>query len=140
MADWQPILDGELADRARTTVLDIARAVAAGDGHEAKVTDTTLFWGYLAGAFDDAWISEQYDLAVEKLVELASRDFDNLTLFYGAAGVGFTIAHVSEAGTADASLEAIDTLIAVSLREFDMPDYDLISGLVGVAVYLFERG
>lgn len=138
---WQPILDGRLADDARQAVLDIARALAGGAGHPPKPTDAALFWAYVAGALDDDWIAASYDDAIVALGEHAARGFDNTTLFYGAAGVGFAIAHVSEPGTVEDSLRVIDELIAQELAvERWTGSYDLISGLVGIGVYLLERG
>ncbi|MEO8550135.1 MAG: lanthionine synthetase LanC family protein, partial [Kofleriaceae bacterium] len=138
---WRPLLDGALADQASAAVLDIARAIASGEGNPAKVTDRTLFWAYMAGAFDDGWIADAYDRAVAELVEDTPRWFAELGLYSGAACVGFTIAHVSEPGAADASLAAIDEVIADALAvEAWTRDYDLISGLAGIGIYLLERG
>ncbi len=141
MLVWQPILEGELAEDARRTVIDIARAFTAEGGRRPKITDAPLFWAYLAGAIDEPWIAEAYDRSVDVLAEHASRGFTDISLYGGAAAAGFTIAHISEPGTAEDSLGGIDRLLAAALAgEHWSEQYDLISGLAGVGVYLLERG
>lgn len=112
---WQPILVGEAADRARAAVLDIARAFAEDGGVRPKATDAPVFWAYVAGAFDEPWIQDRYDEAVDALVARAEHGFLDSSLYYGAAANGFAIAHVSEAGSADDYLAAIDRVILDAL-------------------------
>lgn len=137
---WQPLLEGALAEQAQGAVLRIARAIAAGEGDPAPVTDRALFWAYVAGAFDDAWIADAYDATIAELVTDAPNWFGTLGLYGGAAAIGFTIAHVSEPGAAETTLEAVDAMIADALVGPWTRDYDLISGLAGFGVYLLERG
>jgi lantibiotic biosynthesis protein len=137
---WEPILVGKTADRARGAVLDIARVLAGGNCDPPRPEDAALFWAYLAGAFDDDWIAAKYDEAVGALADHALRGFADLSLYQGAAGTGFAIAHISEPGTVEASLEPIDTLIFDAIAAQPPAHYDLISGLVGIGVYLVERG
>lgn len=139
---WQPILDGDLREHARATIVEIARALARGEGEPCKPTDETLFWAYVAGELDEPWVQDAYDRAVERLVEEAQGGFgDDISLYHGAAGAGFVIAHVSEPELVEDSLAAIDAAIEerlASTPEWSEP-YDLIDGLVGVGMYLLER-
>jgi len=126
-----------MAETAHAIVLDIARAVAAREGWPGPVPDRALFWAYVAGAFDDTWIADEYDAAINELLE--PHPMRGLSLHGGAARWGFALTHISEQGAADASLDAIDSLIAEQLETWD-GEFDLIRGLAGIGVYLFERG
>jgi hypothetical protein len=47
---WQPILDGELAERAWDAIRGIGDGVAAAQPEES---DAALFWSYVSTALDD---------------------------------------------------------------------------------------
>jgi len=139
---WQPILEGSLAEDARAAVLDVARAIANHEGASSgtRPSDLTLFWAYVAGAFDDDWVSNSYDEATGALCAHVERGLAGISLYGGLAGAGWVLAHVSEEGAADEVLVEIDSIILKAL-EVDRwtSHYDLVGGLVGHAVYLLER-
>lgn len=133
-------MEGALADEARAAILDVARALANGVGEPLEPRDAVLFWAYVAGAFDDEWIAHGYDAAVGALCTAVGRT-RSAGLFHGEAGTGFALAHVTAPGDADEALIAIDGFFDTVLDVDSWPhDYDLISGIVGIGVYLLERG
>lgn len=140
MSGWRPILDGELAAEAKQTIRDIAQALARGEGAPPKLTDSTLFWAYIASAIEEDWVQRAYDDTCEALLAKVEAGFGNdVSLFHGASGAGFVMAHVAEPDTVDTALAMIDHAIAERLALPWVGPYDLIDGLVGIGVYLLER-
>lgn len=138
---WVPILDGELADEARRAVIDVARAIASGQGTARDPTDLTLFWAYVAGAIDEDWTSAAYDAATQQLCEWIAAEVPHFALHGGLAGAGWVLAHVSEDDAAEEILGAVDDALASVLAvERWSRHYDLIGGLTGLGVYFLERG
>jgi hypothetical protein len=135
---WEPVLDGALAEAATRAVRDIGDALAA-DPPDRRASDQVLFWAYAAGTFDDAATSACYDAATERLLAHLGDGYGGLGLYGGLTGAGFVLAHVSDDG-ADELLTGVDEIVTEALAvERWTHDYDLISGLTGLAVYFLER-
>lgn len=140
MTGWRAILDGELATEARTAIRDIAQALARGEGARQKLTDSTLFWAYVASALDEDWVDRAYDDTALALLAHVEAGFGNdVSLYHGASGAGFVMAHVAEPDTVTVALAMIDDAITERLALPWTGPHGLVDGLVGVGVYLLQR-
>jgi hypothetical protein len=134
---WTPILDGELATQAAAAARAIADDLATDE--TMRPIDRALFWPYAAAALrgpdDDAHDAAATDALVASLPTIVRP-----ALYGGLAGVGWVTAHTTEGG--DELLAIIDEALLRGLRASPRwhAEYDLISGLVGFAVYFLERG
>ena len=93
---WSPILTGAVAEAAWAAVRAIAEDLATDRGEQARAADIALFWAYLAGAVDDAPTAARHEEAVDRLVSVVERGVSSLRLYGGLAGIGWTLAHISE--------------------------------------------
>lgn len=140
MTGWRAILDGELAAEARVAIRDIAQALAHGDRAHQKLTDSTLFWAYVASELDEPWVDRAYDDTALALLAHVEAGFGNdVSLSHGASGAGFVMAHVAEPDTVATALAMIDDAITERLALPWTGPHDLVDGLVGVGVYLLQR-
>jgi lantibiotic modifying enzyme len=138
-------LDGDDAARARAAIDAIAVdleegqtdwGVSLGQG----LADRALFYAWRGVTFDDTAASARAQGLLHCLVEVAETTSPELWLMRGCAGLGWTIAHLSDRGSADVALRTIDATILGALEERSWRfDYDLISGLVGLGVYALAR-
>ncbi|HEX2832458.1 MAG TPA: lanthionine synthetase C family protein [Thermoanaerobaculia bacterium] len=143
-ARWRPLLEGELASRAREAVDSIAAALATESARDAA--DRALLFGYLAltgGAPDDA---NHYAERSGQLLDVA---FDALAttpmgpaLYGGFSGVAWVAEHL--AGKFDETVEGdggeeIDEILEETIAAPWNGSYDLISGLTGFGVIALER-
>ena len=134
---WSPIVE-----RARVAPV-LAEITAAIDGHprphHSELVDYVVLRGYLDsdGAVPDPddRSGEALGAAIDGLAKLGGTP----ALYGGAARVGWTVAHHADGSDADAACAAIDGVMLRQLESWTR-DYDLISGLVGFAVYALERG
>jgi hypothetical protein len=133
---WQPILDGELADRAWDAIRGIADGVAATEGHDP---DYALFWSYLSTVLDDDVTAARSEAALDRFARTIERGVPGLRLYGGLPGTGWVAAHVAD--DVEEFLTIVDDAILGALEVDKWPyDYDLIGGLAGLAVYFLERG
>jgi lantibiotic modifying enzyme len=138
-------LTGDDADRARAAVDAIARDLERGDldwgvGLGQGLADRAVFYAWRGVTFADAAASVRAQALLHCLVETAQQDSAVPWLLRGSAGIGWTIAHLSDKDSADAALRKIDETILGALEEHAWRfDYDLISGLVGLGVYALAR-
>jgi lantibiotic modifying enzyme len=150
--EWKPLLQGDLAEQARTAVEEIASALQSTPAGEAQasslaggMTGEALFYTYLALHTGD-------DAAVERAAQLVEQAAETLAvqplppnLYTGFAGVAWAMEHLrgrlfEEDGDEDDPVQEIDEALSVPLQRSPWPgDYDLITGLVGLAVYALER-
>jgi hypothetical protein len=130
-----PILEGKLAARAWQAVRDIADDLA---GVREPAVDLAIYWSYMAAVLDDALTAERQARAIERLGNVQD-SVPGIGLHGGLAGIGWAVAHVCD--DADALLDAIDARLIGMLASAEpwREPYDLIGGLVGVAVYFLER-
>jgi hypothetical protein len=136
--NWEPVLDGHLADEVRAAVHAIADRIADVELAHRSPVDAALFWAYAAGAFDDEASLSRYDAATTRLAEHVEQGFPATWLYGGLAGAGWVLAHIGD----DESefLDGVDQMLLDALEESPWRgDYDLIRGLVGQGVYFLER-
>jgi lantibiotic modifying enzyme len=151
--EWKPLLQGDLAEQARQSVQEIAAALdsaalpdnARSSSLAGGQSGEALFYTYLALHTGD-------EAAAERAAQLVERSADALAvqplppnLYTGFAGVAWTLEHLrgrlfEDDGDEDDPVQEIDEALAIPLQRSPWPgDYDLITGLVGLAVYALER-
>jgi lantibiotic biosynthesis protein len=148
---WRPLLSGAAATRAHDVVLQIADGVAdrwvpqtmQSSGLCGGAAGCALLFAYLAESLDDARYGELAQRYVDRALELLGDAEAGWALFGGLSGTAFVLDHVAGEPWADGvsdPLDQIDDALERHLRARpDLGCYDLISGLVGFAVYALER-
>lgn len=142
MGGWQPLLEGQDAERAREAALAITADLAGID------LDPSLYYGHAgvallhgyrarcgeADAVDDA--AEHLGAAAEMFAEERPP-----WLARGFAGVAFAIAHLSDlVETEPDTLPDLDAAIANVVDREPWPfDWQLMPGLIGLGIYGLER-
>ncbi len=144
---WQPLLNGDLKDRALETVRAIVDRLPSWRVADATLasgaTGVAVFHAYLARSGFGPEHEATARRLLEKVVAAAAEAELPASLYDGLAGVGWAMAHVRPL-MADLDLEDVSADIDAGLREHlgSSPwkeDYDLISGLVGLGVAALER-
>lgn len=140
--DWEPILDGGLADAARAAARDVAAHLVAAEDALAPRGEPALFLAYATAAFDDGELCARYDEETAALVAHIERGAGGgLRLYGGLSGAAWTLAHIAEPDGDSAELLAgvdHELVAALSVERWDR-DYDLIGGLTGYGLYFLER-
>ncbi len=137
---WQPILDGELANRARSRLVEIAAEVARGHGPPA---DAALFWSHATQLElipeADRYVAAAYERFARWLERVFERGPESLGLEGGLIYLAWVAAHVAD-DVGDVLSATDDTVMAV-LREppNERVPYDWHGGLVGFGGYLLAR-
>ncbi len=137
---WKPIFE-----RARVSpvLADIAAALDAHPrDHYSEFADYAVVRSYLAS---DETIPDHEDRASGAMVAAIDRYAargGGANLYGGAARIGWTVAHHSDGGDAEAVCEVIDASLVAHLNAGTgwTRDYDLVGGLAGFGVYALERG
>jgi lantibiotic modifying enzyme len=147
---WQPLLKGNLKDRACETVQAILNDLAplecdpSGDPSLASGTSgLAVLHSYVARTDTHG---DHAALAVQHLqhttAAVAERPIE-ASLYSGLTGVGWVLAHLQgqlPAFDGEEDLAEIDEALLQHLNQSPWrDDYDLISGLVGFGVYALER-
>ncbi len=151
---WRPILTGELRERALATASSIAAAleetVSPGTPRYAMhLSEQALLHAYLGfGELGD----RHFDLSsqlLERSIDAVAESPMRPSLYGGFVGVAWVLEHlqnhelssIEEDGSEDLDPnEQVDTVLSEYLRAESWNDsYDLISGLVGVGVYIGDR-
>ena len=141
---WTPILLGDEAQRAHQIAREIADQIDGYDIHQRHEAFEPLLDVYLARVFDSDRHAERALSALDRRFR-ESGQLRAPGLYGGLAGLGWIAAHTmsmlaewiepDDTDPCDAIDEILDTTIAG-----DAPvGYDLISGLVGIAIYGVER-
>jgi lantibiotic modifying enzyme len=148
---WQPLLEGELKDRAKESVVTVLEALATRQVDPAGAASLAggaaglaVLYGYLAqteGGQDHVASAVQ---CLQRATAAAADNPGSASLYSGLAGVGWAMAHLQgrlpELDGHD-ELDEIDQALLEHLQQSPWPDtYDLIDGLVGFGVYALERG
>jgi lantibiotic biosynthesis protein len=144
---WRPILDGDLAERARTTVHQIVDGLPSPSSPE--VSDVSLSGGSAGLSILCAYLSragldgdENAAQFLSHAVNYVSSEPMGPSLYGGFTGIAWAVAHLNEQllDPDEDPNEAIDEAIQAYLDQSPWEgDYDLIMGLVGIGVYAFER-
>jgi lantibiotic modifying enzyme len=151
--NWKPILEGELAERARQAIEEIAAALgpldAAETGRHASLaggqSGQALFYTYLALQTSDESAAERAAELIEQAADILAETPLPPNLYTGFAGIAWTMEHLrgrlfEEDGEEEDPAEEIDEALLIPLRRSPWTgEYDLISGLVGLGVYALER-
>src|SRR5262245_34816533 len=124
---WEPILDGDLAERAVARVREIS-GIAPPD---VTAEDATLLWAYAAPG------SEPFTAAKAALIAKIARGYGGYQLHGGLTGAGWILAHVH--GDEDVLRGIDDRLLAALSTDHWSGDLDLSMGLAGIGVYFLER-
>jgi len=137
---WQPILTGELAAEARQAIASIAADIprfapsdpASLAGGAAGIA---LFYAYAGNV-------ARADQLIDHAIAMVSEKPMLPALYGGFVGVAWALAHLQGMGVEcadDAFTEIESALLAHVSKSPWQGEYDLISGLAGVAVYALER-
>ena len=151
-SEWQPIVQGDLAEKARHRIAQIRAALIANCHGARKNSDPTLAVGHAGVALFFAQeekslcgTKNQNSVAVPLLMQ-ALKDEDDWwrtpSLYAGVVGIGWAITHISnELGTSvGLSLEHLDQELLEFCRDGKSElTGDLIDGFVGIGVYALER-
>jgi hypothetical protein len=146
LPDWRPLIDGALAERARSVVEQIAQAHAAvplETENALRAAERALFFGYLA----QDWPARGFEDLAERCLDRALVAFDSQPavakgLHGGVAGIAWVVQHlVCPIDSEEAAFNSwIDEAVLDLVATTPWPgEYDLISGLVGYGVYALER-
>ena len=140
---WQPLLEGEDAQRAREAIDAIAS-----DLEQLELPDRSLYYGHAGVALLHGYLSgtgaagagERAARALERAAEAFSEERAPW-LARGFGGVAFAIAHLTDVVDCDPeTLEELDGAVAHLLDRDDWPfAWQLMIGLVGLGVYGLER-
>jgi lantibiotic biosynthesis protein len=144
LATWQPILEGPLAAKAWSVILEIAASlkqqsfdtpdVASGSGGVA------LFYHWLFKALPHG---QEYAALSDQLLETMREQLTSTELgpglFTGFSGVALTLELLGKNTQEDANEEIDQALWEYLDRPVWEGDYELIVGLVGLGVYFLAR-
>lgn len=161
---WTPLVEGERARAAIAVARDIASAVQSfveggfpshseeppsPDVQAREVaslargaTGIALMYDYLDRAFPDEGYGEWAGRFAGRAMDVVATVPTTPWLFGGVVGVAWLLEHLqsAEAATDEESIAEIDRLVVTHLdKERWTGRYDLISGLVGYAVFALER-
>lgn len=149
---WEPVLEGELRDRALGAARDMGHAVArrfASDASSSSDGDPSLSRGwtgtavtlhYLEQAFPGEGFGAVSEAALDRAVEAVAEQRMSPGLLQGFPGVAWAIEHLGHNdGPEDANAAVDEALLEMLAAPRWSGLYDLVSGLVGVGVYAVER-
>jgi hypothetical protein len=145
---WKPLVSGALGDQVRTVADRIAAelrelgALPSPDpglaGGRAGLGVALAYHGAVREREDALESAARF---LEQAVVLANGQAIDTSLFNGLAGVGWAVEHCSDTSEGDDSNIGVDRCLFDLLRPAGWSGhFDLISGLVGFAVYGLERG
>lgn len=149
---WQPVLEGDLRDRALAAAREIGSAVAASfeaDETPATTGDPSLSRGwtgtavtmhYLDAAFPAEGFAAVSEAALDRAIDAVAEQRMNPGLMQGFPGIAWAIDHLGHNdGDEDANAVVDDALIEMLASPRAAGLYDLVSGLVGIGIYALER-
>jgi lantibiotic modifying enzyme len=139
---WRPlIVDAERRAAIAAVVVDIVAAIAAWrrDHATSSIEDSDYATLRIYAASDDA-VPDPDDEAGQALAAAIAgiADRHEPGLYGGAARIAFAVGHLSAGDDADTACEMIERSLLRYLSE-PTESYDLISGLVGIAVPVLQR-
>jgi lantibiotic modifying enzyme len=139
---WQPLIADEQRRSASATVIaEIVAAIRHWRLEHATTRDEDADYSLLRfyTAMNDI-VPDPQDEGGDALGQAVSRleDCDIPGLFGGAARIAFTVGHVGVGADAALACDMIEQALLVSLAQ-PTQHYDLITGLVGIAVPVLQR-
>jgi hypothetical protein len=146
---WQPLVEGEDADRVRGAVEEIAEALRGDPQNQTQPglcdgsAGRALFFSYMAEAWPGRGYEELAGRYYDRTVELLESAPPRVDFFDGIPGIAWVSEHVwgrfNDPGAEDAN-ESVDELMLELLGQSPWPyQYDLVSGLAGHGTYAIER-
>jgi hypothetical protein len=144
---WEPLCTGELADRLRAVVFDLAAELNGSTFDVASLGGTcgaALLYSYLDRAFPDAGFAGAADAFVEAARQQLADEPMTEALFTGFTGIGWCVEHLGggfrDGDCDDDPNHDIDDALLAALSRSPWPGaYDLIAGLAGMGLYALER-
>jgi lantibiotic modifying enzyme len=147
---WWPLLDGDLKEEARDCVRAIVDDLATfwrDPAGEPSLADGYAGWAILCAALAQSDHGNRHlriaQACIERAVAETQKNPSAAGLYGGLTGLGWAIAHLCHSlPDLDRGeiLDEIDEVLLGYLEETPWTgEYDLISGLVGLAVYALER-
>jgi hypothetical protein len=145
--EWQPLIDGDLAERALRAVREIASDVRGQVPGNLSLLNgaagLSLFFTYMHLAFPGQGYDDDAVAYLEQAIDGAVQPEAPRSLYSGFTGVGWTIEHLKGRLLDPAAEDPGEEVAAIVLRLLDrrpwVQDFDLLSGLVGYGVYALER-
>jgi lantibiotic modifying enzyme len=148
-ATWRPLLAGELAERARLAVEEIAVALTAKPtepihpGFADGAAGRALYYAYLGAAWPGRGYAEMVDRYLVRAIDALAETAMAARLYGGFVGIAWVAEHLRREfrgpGDEDSNLpvdEALQEYLGISPWT---GDYDLVGGLTGYGVYALER-
>ena len=149
---WEPVLRGDLRERALPAARAIGDALArdleddpappsAGDASLSRGwTGAAVTMHYLHDAFPDAGYDAVSEAALDRAVAAVAEQRMSPAFMQGFPGVAWAIEHLGQNdGDEDANAAVDDVLVATLEGPGWNGLYDLVSGLVGLGVYGLAR-
>jgi lantibiotic modifying enzyme len=147
---WRPLLDGDLAARARDAIDRMARTL--GEGSHTGLGPTlswgnsglALLFGYLAVDSGNSSDAELAELFLDEAIGGLAAAPMSAGLYSGFTGVAWTSEHLSqllglELAESDDPNAGIDQALLETLADPWQGHFDLGTGLTGIGVYVLER-
>src|SRR5260370_25999884 len=136
---WRPLLDGDLAEQARSPVLDIAEALrGATERWPWDPCGLALLFGYLGLAEPGpAWSSISRDLLDRAVAHTVAR----ASLHGGFVGIAWAVDHLQgrSAGATDDPNASLDALRRNFVLITPWPgEFDLMPRMPGVGLYVLD--
>jgi hypothetical protein len=147
---WRPVLTGDLKERAREALRDLASALREPTGAAWQqpgiargAAGRAVLYAYLDETGIDPNAGSTARRFLDRAIELTVARPGSHSLHYGIAGVGWAAHQAtwrSGASTLDALCDEIDLAIHRRLTSDSTEnEFDLLSGLVGLGVYVESR-
>ncbi|MDQ3953016.1 MAG: lanthionine synthetase C family protein [Actinomycetota bacterium] len=149
---WEPVLEGDLQQRALDTARDIGRVLVGvferdaappsqGDASLSRGwTGTAVTLHYLHDAFPGEGFDRASQAALDRAVAAVAEQRMHAGLLQGFPGVAWALEHLGgDERPEDATSAVDDALIAMLGAPRWGGLYDLVSGLAGVGVYALTR-
>ncbi len=149
---WNPLLKESTIERGLAPVQLIARELEAAtytpradvDWASERYAESALFYAYFARRFPGDCYKATVASLLEKAIDSLLTSQLSLGLYSGVCNLAWTVAHLQRVGMYvpgdDDQFGDVDAILSEELANpWPLGKYDLISGLVGIGVYLMER-
>jgi class I lanthipeptide synthase len=133
---WRPIANGDLAPRLEVVRAEIMDAVISGSATNRADPWTALLFAYADRAAGSQVCEQLVESTLAAAADLIGQATLTPGLYGGFSGVAWLLAHLDP----DVQHDEIEDALAILLAKRPWRGmYDLVSGLVGIGVYLLER-